>query len=177
MLRSVLAFPVLAVLASLPSCRSDGDADAFLSDRAGFSQESGGHVAALYIPNRLLDLVDVVHVGAGVTAVGLGLELHPTRYARLGAAAGIDAGIGWLGRSAAPWQAAIHARATCGLMEAMAQVGKREDPWRGLWRAPKWDVGVFAEAFGLMAYLSINPDEIVDFVAGIATYDTKADDF
>ncbi len=177
MLRSVLAFPVLAVLASLPSCRSDGDADAFISDRAGFSQESGGHVAALYIPNRLLDLVDVVHVGVGA-GPGFGVELNLTRYGRLGAVAGVDAGIGWLGRFASAFQAAIYARATLGPMEAIGRPKRfADDKWGGLWRFPKWDVGLFLHAGLVMAFLSINPDEIVDFVAGIATYDTKADDF
>lgn len=156
----------------LAGCASPQRSDAFFSPDAGFSGGSIGRTALLYLPNRLVDLVDIVHVGYGI-GPGFGVEIHPTGCARLGAVAGLgDVGLAWLGRRASPLQAdALYARASAGSHEAKAGISERR------WRFPQWDIGVHYHALLDMAYVGIAPDEVVDFVAGLVTYDTKKDDF
>jgi hypothetical protein len=160
---------IAASALTVGGCANHAASDAFISPDAGFSDESAARTALLSLPNRVVDLLDIVHVGFGV-GPGFGLELHPTRYARLKAMAGADVGLGWFGRHARPTQAAAHASAAAGVAEASASAGP-------MWRVPKWDIGVYYHALIDMIYVGIAPDEFVDFLAGFATYDTKDDDF
>ncbi|MCI0589980.1 MAG: hypothetical protein L0323_24470 [Planctomycetes bacterium] len=137
---------------------------------AGFGSASLGERLLLYVPNRLLDLLDVLHLGYGV-GPGLGVEFHFTRHGRLGAVAGGDVGLAWLGRWTSPVECAAYARASLGTRETIAEssLGER-------WRYPRWDVGYSVFALVGVAYAAIAPDEIVDFLVGFSTYDTKGDD-
>lgn len=150
-------------------CANHAASDAFISPDAGFPDRSAGRTALLYLPNRVLDLLDIVHIGVGI-GPGFGLELHPTRYGRLQAVAGADVGIAWLGRYARPTQAAVYATAAASTAQAEARTGV-------VWRIPKWDIGVRAHYLLDMAYVGFAPDELVDFLLGFSTFDTKDDDF
>jgi hypothetical protein len=136
----------------------------------GFGSASLGERLLLYIPNRLLDLLDVLHLGYGL-GPGLGAELRFTRHGRLGAVAGGDVGLAWLGRWTSPLECAAYARASLGSQDVVAQssIGER-------WRYPRWDIGFSVFALVEARYIAIAPDEIVDFLVGFSTYDTKGDD-
>jgi hypothetical protein len=151
-------------------------ADTFAHSDARFPDDAGRAVL-LYIPNRLVDLLDIVHVGVGL-GFGLGIELHPTRHARVGAVLSEDAGVAWLGRFTSPWQAASSARVTVGEFEAGVPFPLFRPRYAGvLWRPPVWDVGAHAYCGLVNAYAAIAPDEIVDFFAGLTTFDPKKDDW
>ncbi len=137
---------------------------------AGFGTASLGERLLLYVPNRLLDLLDVLHLGCAV-GPGLGAEFHFTRRGRLGAIAGGDVGLAWLGRWTSPVECAAYARASVGIREAVdtRSMGER-------WRYPRCDVGLSLNPAFALVYAAIAPDEIVDFLVGFSTYDTKGDD-
>ena len=48
----------------------------------------------MWLPDRLMDLADVVSFDVGLGA-GVGLDAHVTRAAQLGAEAGASMGLGW----------------------------------------------------------------------------------
>lgn len=163
---------ILALLVVLlaAGCRiSPTEADAFVSPRAGFAGGSIGSKILLYLPNRVVDLLDIVHIGYGI-GPGLGFELHFTRYGRLGGMLGLDLGIAWLGRRTLPFQGAGYIRGSAGLDETDLRSGER-------WRTPMWDIGATIHGIVEISYLAIAPDEILDFLAGWVLYDTKADDW
>lgn len=163
----LVALVVLA--AAVAGCANPQMADAFVVD-AEFSEGGVLTTVLLYIPNRLIDILDIVHVGYGV-GPGFGLDIHLTRYARLDAVAGVDVGIAWLGRHTDPFQYAAYARAGA----SVAQVP--EPPHENMWRFPQWDIGIYAHALLDQAYVAVAPDEILDFFAGLITLDLKHDDF
>lgn len=84
-------------------------ADRFAAPRPSFPKRLG-KAALLYIPNRLMDLIDVFHVGWGI-GPGFGLEVQATRPVSLGAVFGTDASAAWLGRNTQAFQAVSYARA------------------------------------------------------------------
>ena len=144
--------------------------DAFVTAHPRFPQNPVRAVL-LYIPNRLVDVLDVVHFGYGV-GPGFGFEIHPTRFARLGAVDSIDVGFAWLGRFGNPVQQGLHARATISVLEA-----KYVPRWSKVWRFPQWDVGIYYHALFDQIYIAIAPDEIVDLIVGFSTFDLKGDDW
>ena len=168
---SRLVLPIILLLgfAVLAGCACPEKADAFVIN-PHFSDQGVLKTAALYIPNRVIDLLDIVHVGYGL-GPGFGVDIHLTRYGRLCAVAGVDVGIAWLGRHTNPFQYGPHARAAAGPAQAPKELPKR------VWHWPQWDVGVYYHALLDQAYVAIAPDEIVDFFAGLATMDLKEDDF
>src|SRR5690606_24788312 len=143
-------------------CHNPSISDAFFAEEPGWSERGVGGTILLYLPNRIVDLLDVVHVGYGV-GPGAGIGLHFTRYGRLLAVAGVDVGIGWFGRYARPYQAAIYALAAAGPMIAPPNA---DEKWVR-WHIPRWDIGVYLHALLDQAYVGIAPDEIVDFVVGL----------
>jgi len=165
--------PLLLVLGlACTSCQTDPKgSDAFVSQYAGFPDEGFGKGLALYVPNRIIDLFDIVHVGVGF-GPGFGLMLQVTRPLRIGAGAGIQDGVGWFGRMGAPFSGGHYAVAAFGPFDAQetTDVVMR-------WRVPYWDVGAWAQFYLGEAYFGIAPDEIVDFIVGFTTYDMKDDDY
>lgn len=148
-------------------------ADAFIVEDADFASDPWLEEVALYLPNRLIDLLDVVHIGYA-TGYGLGLELHPTRHARIGATASISAGVAWLSRHTNPFEAAVYARTVLGEDQSPPFEDHAD---KILWRFPRWDVGLLVVPAIYHVYVAIAPDEIVDFLLGFSTYDAKGDDF
>ncbi|MBN2489247.1 MAG: hypothetical protein JXQ29_00155 [Planctomycetes bacterium] len=160
---------LLVSLAVLAGCACSEKADAFIVNPR-FSERDALATIGLYIPNRVVDLLDVVHVGYGV-GPGFGLDVHLTRYGRLCAVAGVDVGAAWLGRHTSPFQYGVHARAAAGPAQAPAELAEH------VWRWPQWDIGVYYHALLDHIYVAVAPDEIVDFFAGLITLDLKDDDF
>ena len=147
-------------------------ADQFVAPEAQFVKAGAAHTALMYVPNRIADLVDIIHLGVGV-GPGVGLELQLTRPLRIGASAAVNVGVAWLGRDTSPLQSGIYARAFVGALEANAHVA--ENPT--VWRAPKWDIGVLYNDLFAVAYVGVVLDELCDFVTGLVCYDLKDDDF
>ncbi len=168
-LRSVL---FVFVLGTTFACHDARISDAFVTEDPGWSKRGVGGTIALYLPNRIIDLVDVVHAGYGV-GPGAGIGVHFTRYGRLLAVAGVDVGIGWFGRYARPYQAAVYALAAAGTKIAPPNA---DEKWTR-WHVPKWDIGLYLHLLLDQAYIGIAPDEIVDFVVGLSTFDLKGDDW
>lgn len=169
----------LALAAAVSGCAfNPPKSDAFVAPDAGFSDLPADHVVAMYLPNRIVDALDIVHFGVGV-GPGIGLELHPTRYARLGADAAASFGWGWFGRAGMPWQGAVYTRSAAGLTESLHTEtghGRESNDPSWLWRFPMHDVGAYADLVLVQGYLAFAPDELIDFVTGLATYDWKRDD-
>ena len=65
-------------------------------------KRSGARRALLFLPNVLLDLIDVVNVSFG-TGPGLQANLHMTRYAQLGAGGSVTTKEGMIGRQIGCW--------------------------------------------------------------------------
>jgi hypothetical protein len=170
-------FPAPAVRALIvglccSACQSDPKgSDAFVSHYAGWPNQGFIKGVGVYLPNRLMDVIDVVHVGVGF-GPGAGVEVHPTRYLRLGAGAGIEDGVAWFGRMGQPFSGGHYARASLGPLDAQETTDQELR-----WRIPRWDFGVWLHVYVWEAYLGIAPDEILDFIVGISTFDLKDDDY
>ncbi|MEQ8767127.1 MAG: hypothetical protein RL885_24665 [Planctomycetota bacterium] len=124
-----------------------------------------GKQIALYIPNRLVDLLDIVRVSLGPD-LSLGFDIRVTKWVQLAAQAGVGAGVVWDGRDQMPVSYAAAATAAIGPFRTGA--GSGEAPHIG-----DWEIG-FASASGKFA---IDPAEIVDFVLGWAYIDIMKDDY
>ena len=162
----------IALLALLQvGCYSPREADLFVGDLAGFPVESGTRAAWLYLPNRVVDLLDLVHAGVGVGPC-IGIDLQATRYLRLELARGASLGLGWFGRFGQSYQAAVYDGHT------FTREWETNDRMKEAFHIPKWDVGVQLHALAGHAYVGVAPfDEGLDFLLGLTTYDLKGDDF
>lgn len=167
--------PALFFATLLPAltsgCQNADIADSFVSEEAGWSKRSVPATIALYIPNRIVDTLDLIHLGVGV-GPGLGVGLHATREGYLLADAGANAGIGWLGRYARPYRYGLYVRARAAGFEPPGRLPDSVD-----WYIPRWDISLFADALFVQVYFGLAPDEFVDFFAGWSTYDLKGDDW
>jgi len=66
------------------------------------AKPSGARRALLFLPNVLLDVIDVVNVSVG-TGPGLQANVHATRYAQLGAGGSVTTKEGLIGRQIGCW--------------------------------------------------------------------------
>jgi len=106
----VLGLTAALFVSSCMGCRSNPEkADRFIAHRPSFPLRFGKAVL-LYLPNRLIDLADMFHVGYGM-GPGFGLEMQATRTLSAGAVTGVDFGVAWLGRNTNPIQANGYGRA------------------------------------------------------------------
>lgn len=159
----------------LAACANPRQSDAFAGDRSGFPVRSVEAPLALdillYLPNRLLDVLDLVHAGVAL-GPAIGVDAQLTRYLRVEAARGATMGFGWFGRAGQPLQAATYTGATFGESDDPADVAKIA------WRVPRWDLGIGLHVLAGNVYLGIAPlDEGVDLLVGLVAYDLKGDDF
>lgn len=118
-----------------------------------------------YLPNRIIDLLDIFHVDVGVGGA-VGAVGRVTRYGQFGCRGISPASfrIGIVGRSF-PY---FEERTTeCGLGAKFSQSYERF--------VTPFEVGVGAD-LGLGAYVGLSFDELLDFVGGIVLIDFKDDD-
>lgn len=170
--RSFLAPALLCIAASIGGCQTDPDgSDRIVAADPGFANQGFGKGLALYLPNRIFDIFDLVHVGVGL-GPGASFELHLTRVGRIGAGAGVDEAVGWFGRMGAPFQNGHYARASFSVWDAQEVLDKDIR-----WRIPFWDVGVFGHVYLWEAYAGIAIDELPDLLLGFFAYDLKDDDY
>jgi hypothetical protein len=166
------AVRVLVIGLCCVACQTDPKAsDAFVGEFAGWPNQGFGKGVAVYLPNRLMDVVDIVHLGVGF-GPGAGVELHPTRYLRIGAGAGIEDGVAWFGRMGSPFSGGHYARASFGPLDAQETTDMDLR-----WRIPKWDLGIWLHVYVWEAYIGIAPEEIFDLLLGFSTFDLKDDDY
>ncbi len=120
---------------------------------------------ALFIPNRIVDAVDMVHAGLAL-GLGLGLDVRVTRWGQLAASADVGAGLQWDGRGHSP---AVYD----------AQVTGALGPWRG--GAGSGEVASirdFEVGFGFGGTkLAIDLAEVADFALGWFFIDILEDDY
>ncbi len=163
--------PTVVALGLSTGCHAPERADAFFAPDRGWSRRSVPATIALYLPNRIVDLLDVVHVGLGV-GPGLGAGLHGTRHGYLLFDAGVNAGIGWFGRYARPYRHGLYVRVRASRFTPPGRYPEGVD-----WHVPRWDVAVYADAGLVQALAGFAPNEFLDFVVGWSTYDLRRDDW
>jgi hypothetical protein len=154
---------------------------------------SGWRRALLWLPDRLLDLCDLVSFDLGL-GVGLGADVHATRSLQLGASAGASLGVGWHpqrslgvrlhnGRelAAGPWGRGFltgfdrgtgNARAGGAVFDGLAHTPQSllAQEWRD-----HWAVGARAQLL-VSAELDLHPIQLWDLLAGVVGFDPSGDD-
>ncbi|MFG0318467.1 MAG: hypothetical protein ACF8XB_14430 [Planctomycetota bacterium JB042] len=150
--------------------------------------------ALLYVPNRLLDLLDVFKASVGV-GPGFGLELYGTENAWLGYETYRSWRLALDGRASGVYEEGHHqewhvgtregedARAGRAPLWALRDMRPYEAPLKpGVPAVPEvprntWDVGLRAHLALIGAEVLVRPAEIVDFVVGLWGDDLSEDDY
>ena len=160
----------LALLLPAAGCFNPRQSDCFVWDIADFPDRPAVQVIALYLPNRLFDLLDLVHAGVAV-GPSLGIEFQATRALRYEWARGATLGVGWFGRYGEWRQASAYGRDTFGIEDST-------DDLDLAWHTPFWDLSIAIHPLVGQIYLGIAPfDELVDLLLGLTTFDLKGDDW
>ena len=150
--------------------------------------------ALLYLPDRLLDLADLVsfdlHLGFGLYA-----NLHATRALQAGLGARGITGVGWHERRSLGLRAqedsgfallAVGAEATSGTLSGTSGIFSWSETLAGLQRPEHvlyqevrdyWAVGGAATLLILGIDFDLHPLQVADFAAGWLTADFLGDDF
>jgi hypothetical protein len=147
----------------------------------------------LYLPDRLLDLFDIVSFEMR-SGLGGGADVHITRAAQLGLEAGYSFSLGWFdhralgGRYQVFSEAALGPQAsrylliggasTAGLELVNDQSSGTETPYLPLYQEFRdyWAVGASAMLLSYGAAFDLHLVEVADFLAGFATIDFLRDD-
>lgn len=119
----------------------------------------------LYVPNRIVDAIDMVHFGVGL-GLNLGPDIRITKWGQLALQAGVGFGVGYDDRSHNPAWASAAATAALGPWRTGAGGGSA--PSVGDWEIA---VGINALKFG------VDLAEILDFVLGWFFIDILEDDY
>ncbi len=164
---------LLAFMAVVPSaCRTDGSPAANPPDvdAAESASEDRSTAAALllYLPNRVLDLLDVVRFGVNV-GPGLGVDVQATDALRAAIISYVSVGIGYQTLRHLPIQVGPEASFGVGPLGAR---GGAILPWH----RSGWDVRIELYLLLIGAHVAIEPMEVVDFVTGIIGIDVAGDD-
>lgn len=162
--------PALACLLGSIGCYNPRQSDCFVWDIAEFPDRPAAEVIALYLPNRLFDLLDLVHAGVAV-GPSLGIEAQATGAVRYEWAKGATFGVGWFGRAGEWRQMSVYERDTFGIEDST-------DALDLAWHIPYWDIGLQLHVLAGQVYVGIAPfDELVDLFLGLSTFDLKGDDW
>ena len=170
-----------ALAAALPACASARPAPSYdpaasppASDPEegngeGTSAVDVGHVILMYVPNRILDLFDIVRVGVNA-GPGVGAHAKATEPAQLLFMSRMSAGVGLQGLRRLPVYAAMESGAGVGPLGADANVGV------GWYQSPT-DLRLELHPLLAGAHVAIDPVEILDFLAGFLTLEVREDDY
>ncbi|MCB0358625.1 MAG: hypothetical protein KDD44_03290 [Bdellovibrionales bacterium] len=120
----------------------------------------------LYLPNRLLDAIDIFRVDAGV-GVSVGAVARVTRYGQVGyrSVSPFSLRAGLRGRK---FPMFIEHSSEFGVGPGFLQSSDRE--------VTPAEIGIGADAVLVGAYVGVSLDEAGDFLAGLVGFDPKGDD-
>jgi hypothetical protein len=134
-----------------------------------------GHRLLFWIPNRVFDVFDIVRLRVRV-GPGFAASVRATEVAdvTLGAYGTLYAGIhGPRARPEIPWPIGLETLATAEV--SVAQAGSDEGRFGPQYGPTEIGVGFQAAIIGLD--IGVEPWDVLDFAAGILTFDPKGDDF
>ncbi len=150
---------------------SGGDFVTTGEDRTVVAREGVGKQIALYLPNRIIDAVDIIHLGFGLDA-GLLLDLRITRWGQLALLGGATAGWAWDGRDHDPNIHTAYWTAAFGPWRTGSGVG------HGM-PVQDWEIayaGPFILGIGT-GKIAVDLSEILDFALGVFFIDILEDDY
>jgi len=150
----------LAPLPLLPEIGDDVDEDV---------SPSASRRVLMYLPNRVLDLGDVVHFGLEV-GPGIGADAMFTEWLRAGAMKRWSKGMGYQTLRRSPFKSSDEEYAELG------PVFFANDIEGVPWVIDPWDIRLEAHLLAVGAHVAVNPAEIFDFFAGWFLVDTRGDD-
>ena len=182
LLAALLAFHGCAVTPSpeppiaLPSTFDDRDeyGDPDYGDPDVDAEHSTGDAILMYLPNRILDVFDIVRARARV-GPGAALDVRATQLVNLfmGRYQSFYLGLpGPRNRPEIKWPVGGESWSGFGVVEA-------EDSVDLVWEGPDYglgEIGVGVHALLVGADVGVDPLEAVDFVLGLLTFDLRGDD-
>ncbi len=124
--------------------------------------------ALLYLPNRVVDLLDVAKVGVDA-GPGIGVDVQATSALQARAMWNLSVGVGFQGLRHLPFQVGTIAALGVGPVGGVGDVGS--------WSRSKTGFRVGLHVLIIGAHAEVDPWEILDFVLGFLTIDIAADDF
>lgn len=145
-----------------PQADSDGPAKEAKSGRSFLVG------ALLYLPNRILDVFDLVRFGVDV-GPGVGGQLKATDPLQVAAIFRFSAGVGFQGFRHLPIQLSAEAGAAVGPIAAVADPGL-------VWYQSPTDIRIFAHVLLVGVHVAIDPVEWLDLPAGFILLDPANDD-
>jgi hypothetical protein len=145
---------------------------------AGAAAADDGHGLlwdlALYLPNRIFDLFDIVRARVRV-GPGFGLGLRATEVADLYLGSYLSAWIGlhgYRGEPSIPWPVGLESRSGAEVSVADASIEGGVGPDYG-----PFEFGLDVQVLLVGVALGIEPFEILDLVTGLIGIDPSGDDF
>lgn len=127
------------------------------------------HIAALWLPNRILDICDLVRAGVDV-GPGIGFDFSFTHYMRLAAMTRTSGGLGYQTFRHPPVKFSHEEYYVAGIQSGEAGLGEG-------WYQQTFDLRIEAHALLVGAHAAFNFAELFDFFAGLATFDPMHDDY
>ena len=127
------------------------------------------HALLWYVPNRLLDLFDVVRGGI-CAGPGVGVSVVPTEYLQATAMARVSGGVGLQTLRHSPFQWGTEGEL------AIGPLGADDEPDKGGWHHSKTDLRIDLHVLLVGGYVAVEPVEILDFLAGLVFLDPREDD-
>lgn len=135
-------------------------------------EKKKGHLGKkilLYLPNRILDLLEVVRLGVHV-GPGIGLDLRITKLVQLAADTSANVGVAWQGRDKLPLVGQIYHTTAIGPVRVGAGVGLR-------YKHTLSEISITANIGLAGLFVAYDSVELLDFLFGWTTYDLKKDDW
>ncbi len=133
---------------------------------AGAAPRAIGYAVLYYIPNRILDLIDIFRIDLGI-GVSYGAVVRLTRFGQ----------VGYRGFAPRSFRIGIRGRRSPIFLERYPEYGIGPNFKNTGARLPSmYEVGAGADALLVGAYAGISLDELVDFLGGLVFIDFKNDD-
>jgi hypothetical protein len=160
------ALVVLAAALALPACASMAAPPA--EDDGGPGAVEVGHAVVMYLPNRVVDLFDVLRFGVNL-GPGVGIQAKATDPVQVTWMTRASVGVGFQSFRHVPGYAATETAAALGPAGAEAGLGLG-------WHQSPTDLRLEVHPAIAGAHVAVDPVEILDFVLGFFTVDIREDD-